>query len=150
MRILGIDLKVFRIFKLPKIYVYIGKLRYGSPYFYPWYYCPTIITRERRLFRCLCGIKMFGHQYFIGTPIIFKCLHLGWKDKYGTPRHEWNPALYLYFFKFQICVWFGCEDYWEQILWFCNYCDCDIEKTISTWGWRDMQGKSTWNNIYLK
>ena len=46
------------------------------------------------------SFKIFNKSYWvgIGTPIIVRYISLGWKDKYGTPRCEWQPFLTIYFF----------------------------------------------------
>ena len=96
--------------------------------------------------------KLFDNYYLleIGTPII---LHLGnhsWKCKFNSPRHEWNPHLILFFFRWQFCFhWIGSDNYWEQFLWWRYYSDKDIVKSRETWGWTS-NGVSTWNNKHLK
>lgn len=102
--------------------------------------------------------RIFGSYYWIqiGWPIVIRKQGLGWKDKWNSPRHEWSPAFYIFFFKWQLCVWWlsPCgereEKYWEMILWWLYYSDKDIKKAEETWGWEDVQTKlSTWNKNYL-
>lgn len=99
-------------------------------------------------------ISLFSNNYYVewGSPIKFKTVELGWKDKWHSPRHEWNPAIMFFFFKWQICyMWVEPSQYWEQVLWWKYYCDKDIKKAEETWGWVDMEKKqSTWNKQYLK
>jgi hypothetical protein len=109
--------------------------------------------------------KLFGNYYWleIGFPISIYYHGLGWKDKFESPRHEWNPAFYIFFFRWQFCIWWvapplekpikGYRDndtYYEMILWYSRYCDKDIEKARSTWSWVDgVTKKSTWIDEYL-
>lgn len=103
-------------------------------------------------------VKLFGSWYWleIGWPVYIYWHGLGWKDKFDSPRHEWNPAFYVFFFKWQFCIhWVGPNDkdndsYWEQILWFLNYSNRDVKKAEQTWPWIDGDTKqSTWNKDYL-
>lgn len=176
-------------FKPLKREVYIGKLYYGCPYFYPRNYCPTIIS-VRRLkerteqqrnqyierhpysqnvkelrFSNLPMVrrsknfvkKLFGSWWYIeiGYPIMFYSHSLGWKDKYGTPRHEWSPAWYIFFFKWQIRVNYTFGDnedtYWEMFLWWRDYCGKDLKRAEDSWGWVDgYTNKTTWDKNNLK
>lgn len=104
-------------------------------------------------------IKLFSTYYFItiSYPFCIHWLELGWKDKWNSPRHEWNPAFYIFFFKWQLCIhWCAPEEdfterYWEMLLWWLYYSDKDIKKAEESWGWVDTENrKSTWNNKYLK
>ena len=101
-------------------------------------------------------IKPFKHYYFVqvGYPIKIKKLDLGWKDKYALPRYEWSPAFYIYFFKWQFCIWWNAPDknndlYYEMILWWNCYKNKNINIAKETWGWQS-KGISTWNDNYLK
>lgn len=102
--------------------------------------------------------NLFGNYYFlsIGYPFSIYSNELGWKDKFNTPRHEWCPAFYIFFFKWQFCIWWKSPDnnddkYYEMILWYLYYSDKDIKKAEETWGWVDARTKiSTWNKNYLK
>lgn len=89
-----------------------------------------------------------------GWPIALHRGHLGWKDKYSTPRFEWAPSFHIFFFGLQLCCWWvppgkDLDNYWEQVLWYIHYSDKDINKARETWGWQDMDGNSTWNDNYL-
>lgn len=104
-------------------------------------------------------IKVFNNYYYIelGFPISIKNVELGWKDKWDSPRFEYSPQFHIYFFDLQFnyiyCVPKNtpCSDkYWEQILWYLNYCDKDIKKCKATWNWVDGETKqSTWDDSYL-
>lgn len=102
--------------------------------------------------------KLFKKEFIleIGWPIMFKINNLGWKDKYDSPRFEWNPSFQIFFFKYQFCVWWVSpfendlnDNYWEQILWYFYYNDSNMEETIKNWPWVS-NGVSTWNNKILK
>ena len=105
-------------------------------------------------------INLFGKEYYVewGWPIKFKITGLGWKDKYETPRHEWDPSFIIYFFKWQFCIFwrapsinkFRDDLYWEMILWYLYYSNKDIKRAEETWGWVDgVTKESTWNKNYL-
>lgn len=101
--------------------------------------------------------KLFNNWYWvqIGWPIYIYWNKLGWKDKYETPRFEWCPAFYIFFFNIQFCIWWTAPDgnndqYYEQILWWKNYCNKDIKLAETSWGWNNYYTKeSTWNKKYL-
>lgn len=92
----------------------------------------------------------------IGWPLRFHTNNLGWKDKYDSPRFEWPPAFYIYFFRWQFCIWWVAptkyqDNYWEMFLWWKNYSDKDLIKAEKTWGWTDYKTKlSTWDKNNLK
>jgi hypothetical protein len=146
---------------------YLGRLRYGAPYFYPRNYCSTIFTggkieNKPQFIRIKhLSFKIFNKSYWvgIGTPIIVRYISLGWKDKYGTPRCEWQPFLTIYFFNFQFVCFFISPNkeelfddvYWEMFLWWKCYSNRDIKKAEETWQWSNFNtGISTWNKEYLK
>lgn len=95
----------------------------------------------------------------IGWPIAISKSGLGWKDKFDSPRHEWNPFWQFWFFKWQFVInWNAPNDnnfdyndkYWEMILWYLKYSDKDIKKAEETWPWVNYNTKkSTWNKDYL-
>ena len=148
------------VFKLPIKKYYIGKIWYGTPYFYPWNFNKTILTirKERPKFKRCKYFKLFGYEISYGWPIKIVNYDLGWKDKFYTPRFEWNPSFQIWFFNWQFCIhWIAplketIEDtYWEMILWYLNYSDKDIINARSTWGWKDVDtNMSTWNDNYLE
>lgn len=108
--------------------------------------------------------KLFGNDYYItwGSPVSIKTNSLGWKDKFESPRFEWPPAFYIFFFGLQYCVWYNApkldgekyadnDKYYEMILWYLKYTiGKDISKAEETWDWVDSDTKkSTWNKNYL-
>ena len=102
-------------------------------------------------------VNIFGRAYYIeiGWPIMIHKNNIEWKDKYSTPRFEWNPSFIIFFFNWQFCIhWTSPDDnddqYWEQVLWYSKKCNCNIVKAKKTWGWVDMNTKlSTWNDKYV-
>ena len=183
------------VFKPAEMTTYFGKLKHGSPYFYPRNYNPTIISVRKLKLHTDKEVeeknvkypynknkpghkfsnypmvrrkknwikKIFGNYYYIalGSPISIKSNTLGWKDKYNSPRFEWMPGFYIYFFGLQYCAWMrapriGDEEYvnndkyYEMVLWYLHYSDKDIKKAEETWGWVDSNTKkSTWEKKNL-
>lgn len=125
-------------FKYPKKRYYIGKIQFGTPFFYPRKFCPSVYDNGK-----------------FGYPIWLSKTDLGWKDKYNDPRFEWLPSLTIYFFKWQLCVWYvsptdnNSDSYYEMFLWWKYYCNEDIKYAKENWNWR-IDGISTWNDDYLK
>ncbi len=76
-------------FKTPQRKWFFGKKRYGTPYFYPrkW-------SEEHK--------KYFDKKWF-GIDV----MQLGWKTKWNSYRHEWNPCVIVTLpFNFQlVCIW---------------------------------------------
>jgi len=145
------------IFKSPKKVYYLGKIHYGSPYFYPWGFNKNILNIRKvkpKFIRCNF-FTLFGYQISYGWPIYITWYGLGWKDKFGTPRYEWSPSFQIYFFYWQFCIFWNAPDndndkYYEMLLWYLNYSNKDILIAKETWGWINYNTKqSTWNNNYL-
>lgn len=174
-------------FKLPIKKYYLGRIVHGAPYFYPRNFNKNIIffrkleltsqeeldklpndyLKKAKRFKNIPMVrrskdfifKLFDNYYYLelGYPICYKFLELGWKDKWESPRLEWPPAFYIFFFKWQFCIWWAnpCGDidnYWEQILWFMKYSDKDIVKAEKTWPWTNAlndEKLSTWDDQYL-
>lgn len=108
------------IFKFPIKYCYFGRLYYGTPYKY------------------------------INFPIGFKITELDWKDKFEIPRIEYAPTIHIRFFKWQYVIFYGDDQYWEQVLWYLFYADKDIGKARETWPWSRTDTKeSTWDDDYI-
>ena len=166
------------VFIAPKRKLYFGKIMYGTPYFLPMNYIPTIfniiklnevdntttilskrfsnfpyISRSTYRIR-----RIFGNYYYIaiGTPITIKNIHFEWKDKFGTPRFEWAPMFQIYFFKWQFCISYNApgdsndDKYYEMIVWYLYYSQKDIDIARQTWGWIDSTTKkSSWDESFL-
>jgi hypothetical protein len=145
------------VFLPPKKTYYLGKTVYGIPYFYPWNFNSTILTirKEKPKFLRCKHFKLFGYKVSYGSPIYIYWHGLGWKDKYNSPRFEWSPAFYMFFFKCQFVIhWVSPnknnDTYYEMILWYLKYSDKDIKKAEETWGWQDCKTKeSTWDNSLI-
>ena len=106
-------------FKFIRPTFYIGKIRYGTPYFYPrkW-----IEDKEKP-----------GYMKAIPKKIGFDFVDLGWKTKWEADdyRHEWSPIWSFVFFKWQIALMFVPQEqsnYWECWLYYSR----DTDKSKST------------------
>ena len=87
---------------------------------------------------------------------------VGWKDKYGTPRYEWPPYIWIYLFGISMVIYWELpehqrgkeDDYWEQALWYLYYNIGhvgDIEYAKKTWPWANMEtNETTWSDKYLE
>ena len=157
MKIKDIIKNIRGTFMLPERVYYFGKIKHGCPYFYPWNFNRTILTigkKHPEYLRCRY-FRFAGLEISCGWPFAIAKYDLGWKDKFGSPRFEWSSSFQIYLFGLQFCIWWiapgGDNDkYWEQVLWYLNYCDKDIVKAKETWGWVDSEThKSTWNNNFL-
>ena len=87
-----------------------------------------------------------------------------WKDKFDTPRYEYEPYIWIHIFKLNL-VWRWdnkdikyISEYWEQALWYLYYTNTisqglidkpDIEKAKESWPWQDSNGNSSWEDDYL-
>lgn len=171
-------------FKQPNKNTYLGKIRYGVPYFYPSGFNPNIITikkleltpkedldnmrndfiRRAKRFKNQPKskggfektFKLFGDYFWIniGSPIKIKSTELGWKDKFNSPRFEFEPTFNIFFFFWQYRISYSVDNadkYWEMYLWWKYYSDEDIVKAEKTWQWFDSETKkSTWDKNMLK
>lgn len=137
---------------------YLGKIHYGSPIFNPWNFCGSIlkIRKNPMKYGRLSYFKLFGLYIYYGWPIYRVKIDLGWKDKYDSPRHEWNPSYQIWFFKWQYIVFYGSPDgndsrYWEQYLWYSKYSNKSIIEAKMSWPWVDFITKATtWCNDYRR
>lgn len=85
------------------------------------------------------------------SPILYyNNWSLSWKPKYNYVCFEDNPQTWFCLFK---TFWFGYklispvkeefeDDYWNQMIWFVNYSDCDLKKAEETYF-------TKWNKKYL-
>ena len=91
--------KCRKYFKFPSIKTYIGKLT--------WFFGFPIRTD------------------YLNKFVDFRMSALGWKDKYNSPRHEWDPYISIVLFR-----------KWQLIFTF-NYAilgdDCSYTRDIATW-----------------
>ena len=93
--------------------------------------------------------KPYNNDYI--NPVLYiNSWSLSWKPKYDYVCFEDNPQVWFCLFRF---FWFGYklvspvkedfeDSYWEQMIWYVNYCDCDLKKAEDTYF-----GK--WNKKYL-
>ena len=159
------------VFKPTRKKFYFGKLKHGTPYFYPWNFNENILTirklklskeenleqyseymQKTKKFKNLPLVrrnknkivKLFNTYFYIsiGSPIMFHKNGLGWKDKYNSPRYEWCPSFQIYFFHWQFCI------FWTQP----NECDIDNYWEMLLWynyySEKDLQkAEETWNWI---
>ena len=102
-------------FKFIRPKFYIGKIRYGTPIFYPrrW-----IKSKDKP-----------GYLNAIPKKIGFDFVNLGWKTKWEDDdyRHEWNPIWSFVFFIFLIVIKFipsaYNSHYWECWLYYSRNTD---------------------------
>lgn len=142
---------------------YLGRIVHGCPYFMPMNFNRNIISIRKNSIPMVRRAKdwvfnLFGNQYWIqiGWPIKITWHGLGWKDKFNTPRFEYAPGFYIYFFHWQFCMWTVSPDgdndkYYEQKLWLESYCNNDYNKAKETWPWVDGRTKeSTWDDKFFE
>lgn len=99
---------IFSPFKTPKLRFYIGRIRHGTPYFYP---RKSVKSKTKPGYLEFKPIKWFGIQI----------IRLGYKTKWTEWdfRFEWNPMISIVFCHMQICVWVVPKHYsyyWECYL----------------------------------
>jgi hypothetical protein len=143
-------LKVYNSpFKAPKLKFYCGKIAIGTPYFYPrrwvkgtpklaikaaikrtrenrkWNKDNPAYQRKEKPFRELYE-DMLKYSYPIPKKIGFDFVRLGWKTKWDSYRHEWNPLISFVFFKWQIALMMIPDHdshYWESWLYYTRETD---------------------------
>mgnify|MGYP005866313563 CR=1 FL=1 len=98
-------------------------------------------------------VNIFGNDYFIsvGKPFAIYKGYLGWKDKYESPRFEWEATFQIWFFRWQFVIHWTAPTknkdlYWEMVLCYLFYADEDLEKARDSWGWVDETKTSTWDD----
>jgi len=131
-------------FKAPKLKWYCGKVALGTPYFFPRKWVKATperahqatldciksteefnkrnpeYTRSIRPYDEIFASKM-NYSYAVPKKIGFDFVPLGWKTKWDSYRHEWNPMISFVFFKWQIALMFIPEhdmQYWESWLYY--------------------------------
>ena len=140
-------------FKRPQLKWYIGKVAIGTPYFLPrkWVkiskeeaHDSTIEQIQKlRAYRnkhhdSVFKIPTYNELYkqklnsrvSVPKKIGFDFVSLGWKTKYDSYRHEWNPLISFVFFKWQIAVILSPKHsthYWE--CWLYYHFETDKTKT---------------------
>jgi hypothetical protein len=113
---------------IPKLY--IGKVAIGTPYFFPRVW--KKYTKQEAIDKAVKELKEKPYAEKVGfeklfydysrrsksvpKKIGFDFVGLGWKTKYDSYRHEWNPMWSFVFFKWQIALMFTPKHdmhYWE-------------------------------------
>lgn len=79
-----------------------GWNEYNNPW-YVWWKCRKYFKKPKwRLFNCGKIEWFFGlpcrHDYY-NRILDIKFSSLGWKDKYNSPRHEWDPYINIVFLR---------------------------------------------------
>ena len=157
MKIKELKKEIKGVFVLPKKKYYFGRARLGAPYMFPRNYCSSIIEirKEKPRFNRLNNFQLGKYFIFYGYPIKISKVQLGWKDKYNSPRFEWQPQFHIFMFGLQFIIFWNAPDnnnvkYYEMILHYLYYSDKDIKKAKETWNWQDFESKqSTWDKKYL-
>ena len=121
----------FSPFKRPKIKFYIGRIKYGVPYFYPrkWikYKGKALEDEATRLWEInsqkntieYYKKQLTGMLHAVPNNIGFDFIPLGWKTKWDEVRFEYNPIWSFVIFGLQICIIFepdNPDQYWESFL----------------------------------
>jgi hypothetical protein len=131
-------------FKAPKLKWYCGKIALGVPYFFPRKWVKATPERAHQAtLDCIKSTEEFNKRnpkytrsirpydeifankmnssYAVPKKIGFDFVPLGWKTKWDSYRHEWNPMISFVFFKWQIALMFIPEhdmQYWESWLYY--------------------------------
>lgn len=112
--------KARKYFKFPKVKIYFSSNKYSYPY---------------------------ATSSWQGKILDINIHDVYWKDKYDSPRHEYNPLIYICLFqKFALWITFtmtyrdelndikdGSIEYWEYILEWLYYQNRKTLKCYSTW-----------------
>lgn len=119
------------------------------------------VWRARKVFKKPFW-RIYIGPYHGGTYFHFESFFLSymtqdllWKDKYETPRFEYHPRIDIVLFKFhhihihlespRTLVNVDDDDYYEQMIWFLDYCNSDIKKAKETWPYKKYSyEESTW------
>jgi hypothetical protein len=134
-------------FLRPKLSFYLGKTELGVPYFLPrkWVKATPEKAKKRALEE-IENVRLYNERnanngttprvartyeeyyqeylrYEFPEPkkIGFDFVPLGWKTKWDSYRHEWNPRISFVFFKWQIAVTMVPKHdshYWESWLYY--------------------------------
>ena len=175
-------------FKTPRLQFYFGKVERGVPYFLPRRWKKLTYTErvesvnediernkkayeragkeykkpDKEKFNALVESKK-GTQRAHPTKWQIKSIGLGYKYKWDSPRHEWNPQISIVGFNRQFCIYFGLKDsminmcYWEGFLYYRHETKgtkreriekCKKDNPIS-WG-SDKEGYTNYYPLILK
>lgn len=123
-------------------------------------------NKVRKIFKPLCWYfrcgKTWGPNIWCSKPSLIQIMSsdVGWKDKWGSPRFEYTPYIWIHLFGFNMVWYLGLkphqqhlyeDEYWEQLLWYLYYQSGSIKDAKRTWPWTDHNThKSTWNDEFIK
>lgn len=143
---------LFSPYKLPKVKFYLGKVKIGLPYFLPRKWVP--ITKAERVDKAIeffnrreknyeklereyvppTGEEFLeqmesykGYTKAVPKKFGYDIVALGWKTKYDSVRHEWNPMFSFVCFGLQLAVTVHFEGgikemcYWESWVYYRYY-----------------------------
>jgi hypothetical protein len=165
-----------------KLQFYCGKIALGTPYFFPrkwvkgtpklaiksavqktrdtrqWNKNNPQYLRREKSFRELYE-DMLKYSYPIPKKIGFDFVRLGWKTKWDSYRHEWNPLISFVFFKWQIAIMMIPDHdshYWESWLYYTRETKGDTAERIAlcrqlapqTWTRHSSDGKEETTDYY--
>jgi hypothetical protein len=142
---------LFTPFIFPRVKFYIGKIAYGTPYFYPRKWV-NVTEKEAKAdahekFSRLVDlgkkpktslwIEFYKSALKRKKPVPKKfgydLVGLGYKTKWSDTdyRFEWNPIFSFVFFKYQFCIFPIVPEhnhYWEAWLYYENHTDKNLSK----------------------
>ena len=131
------------------------RIKYWNEYHNPFYYW----WKVRKLFKFKYKLYVGEYHWSFGdyirkSPVTLRFIVLGWKTKYGSFRHEWNPCIYFKFFKWQIRFIIGpikeCTWYWETILdWVYNEDKLTFAECVNNNTWESLSKGGAKNNVFL-
>jgi hypothetical protein len=170
-------------FKKPQISFYFGKIERGTPYFLPrkW----VKLTRAEAVKKATESVndkklvkKSFEDWYEsyknyskpVPLKFGFQIISLGWKTKFDSTRHEWNPMISFVGFGKQFCIYVGYKNkkdsdtfltntcYWEAWLTYAYYTDKSkskierLKETVKQYSatWSDNESSTNYYNYILK
>ena len=131
------------------------RIKYWNEYKNPFYYW----WKVRKLFKFKYKLYVGEYHWSFGdyireSPVALRFIALGWKTKYGSFRHEWNPCIYFKFFKWQIRFIIGPIKegtwYWETILdWVYNNGKLTFAECVNNNTWGSLSKGDAKNNVFL-
>jgi hypothetical protein len=97
------------------------------------------------------NLSIYTNYHFNWLPK-FRKDGLRWKDKFDTPRCESCPYFSFEWLWFQVYGIWGCDRYWEQVLWINEWNNGNYEHAKISWPWSDgINKESTWDdNLIIK
>ena len=123
--------------------------QFHNPYYY-WWKVRNLFKRPKAHFHAGETQYFFGfpcNKSYLNKVLDIRLSGLGWKSKFDSPRHEWDPYISIVFFR----KW--------QLLWIFNWVDLKEEhshtRSMATWeaildivvfkkGFEETIGRHTW------